>query len=85
MIIRIREPWWGAFKEFGWPKGTWGVGLDAKKVERAIEKGENLCISIGNLGIYHGDPKLIKLMGHTHKAKGKKLYVASSEVLEKKN
>lgn len=85
MIIRIREPWWGAWKQFGWPKSTWGVGIDSKKIDRAIELNQKLTISIGKLGIFYGDPKIIKLANLTHNAKGKKLFVAGKDMLVKKS
>ena len=27
ITVNIKEPYWGAWKEFGWSKGTWGIGL----------------------------------------------------------
>lgn len=31
---------------FGWPKGIWGIGIDAKKVDEAIAKKEMLELEI---------------------------------------
>lgn len=40
--IVIDSPYWGAWKKFGWPKATWGIGINRSKVESAIIAGYDL-------------------------------------------
>lgn len=35
----IHQPFWGAWKIFGWPKGVWGVGLNLEKLKKAKREG----------------------------------------------
>lgn len=37
--ITIDQPWWGAWKKFGWSQPTWGIGIKKSKVEAAIVAG----------------------------------------------
>ena len=46
MNIRIQEPWWGAWKRFGWAKGIWGVSFSKKVVDKAIKDKEKLFVHI---------------------------------------
>lgn len=46
MKIRIQEPWWGAWKKFGWAKGIWGVGFKAKDIDKAIKNKQQLEVQI---------------------------------------
>jgi len=46
MEIKIQEPWWGAWKFWGWADGIWGVSIAKHKVEEAIEKGEKIYLNI---------------------------------------
>jgi hypothetical protein len=48
MKIHIQEPWWSAWKKFGWAKGIWGIGINKNIVELARKKRESLIITIGN-------------------------------------
>lgn len=47
MTIHIQEPWWGAWKRFGWAKSIPGIGIDSQKVAQAIDKQEQLILRIG--------------------------------------
>jgi len=47
MKIKIQEPWWGAWKTFGWAKGIWGVGFKAKDIQDAILKKEQVNVVVG--------------------------------------
>lgn len=33
--ITVREPYWGAYKQFGWPKGEWGISLSVDLIKKA--------------------------------------------------
>ena len=46
MNIKIEEPWWGAWKKFGWADKIWGVGFKKKMVLKAIEKKEKIKVKI---------------------------------------
>lgn len=46
MKIYIKEPFWSAWKKFGWDKGIPGVGLDVNTVQQAVNRKEDLEISL---------------------------------------
>lgn len=46
MTIKIQEPWWGAWKKFGWADGIWGVSISKDRVEKAIENKEKIILNI---------------------------------------
>lgn len=39
LIFKIREPYWGAWKRYGWDRGVWGVGLNLKRLKSGKERG----------------------------------------------
>jgi len=45
--IKIREPWWGAWKKFGWKKGVPGVGIRKDIIVKAHQEGKGLLITVG--------------------------------------
>lgn len=88
MKIHIQEAWWSAWQKFGWAKGIWGIGIDAKKVDQAIEDKDELFVRIGKfIEEYCISPTTVKNFaeknGTTYKAKGKLLYVIPQTVLKK--
>ena len=46
MKIKIQEPWWGAWKKFGWANKIWGVGFKKKDIMKAIKKKEQIELKI---------------------------------------
>lgn len=48
MKIHINEPWWGAYKKFGWGDKIPGIGFSQRDILRCIEAGEKVVVSIGN-------------------------------------
>ena len=61
MKIKIKEPYWGAWKKYGWAKKTWGVGFSVAKVNKAIKLGEKIEVNIWKFKTnYIVDPKKIK-------------------------
>lgn len=47
MKIAIKEPWYSAWQKFGWTKGMWGVGINAKEIQTAQELGEDIHLAVG--------------------------------------
>lgn len=57
MKIHLRAPYWAAWKEFGWQKGDYGVGISEAVLNDALAKKERLEITIGNADkTYSVDP-----------------------------
>ena len=46
MILKINTPWWSAWKTFGWERGTWGIGLDKKKIDQCVLDNDSLKVEI---------------------------------------
>jgi len=46
MKIVIQEPWWSAWKTFGWAKSIWGIGFNSKEIDKAIINREQIEVSI---------------------------------------
>lgn len=68
LAIKINEPWWGAWKKFGWALRTWGVGINKKDVESAITNGQLLQIHIRKFKrAYEIDPVKVKEYSQEHK------------------
>ena len=68
LAIKINEPWWGAWKQFGWANRSWGVGLKKADVESAIVNGQTLEIFIRkNKKSYTIDPAKVKEYSQTNK------------------
>lgn len=78
MNIKIHEPWWSAYRTFGWAKGVWGVGLNAKMVDQAIENKERLKIQIyKHPERYDISPTTVKNYAENHGTK----YLARGNVM----
>lgn len=45
MLISLKQPYWGAWKKYGWDHGVEGYGVDMKKVKEAMKTGENIEVS----------------------------------------
>lgn len=73
MKIEIREPWYSAWQKFGWPKGTWGVGIKAKDVQVAQELGEDIHLAVGKKS-YLVKPTRIKDYAETNNTKFRARY-----------
>lgn len=57
MKIHLRNPYWGAWKEFGWQKGDYGIGISESKLNQALASKERLEITIGASDkVYSIDP-----------------------------
>jgi len=60
MKIKLRQPWWSAYQTFGWTNGQWGIGLNARNVEQAIDAGELLEVTVGDYGKFVFNPAEVK-------------------------
>ena len=70
MKIDIRQPFFGAWKKYGWPKGTWGIGIKRKKITDAGLKGEKITITLrGKPTEYQITPKKALIHGKLFMAK----------------
>lgn len=49
MEITIREPYFSAWKRYGWPKGIWGLGINKEHLFKALQLRENLLIHVNSL------------------------------------
>jgi len=88
MKLRIREPYWTAWRLYGWKKDTWGIGIDTRKVDLAIKHRENIELSIYTYeDIFIADPRKVKEYSIENKTmqttKGVKLYIVPSTILGK--
>ena len=80
LSVVIDAPYWGAWKKFGWEKGTWGVGIKKQKVEAAKVAGYDLFKISVNKAQYFISPEFVETYAlennSIHKAKqGVTLYV----------
>lgn len=89
MFVRIQEPYWGAWKKFGWAKGIWGVGFKAKDIDKAIKSKEQLEVTIYKFkDTYKISPVTVRNFAEknncTYTARhGTKLYVVPNTKLKK--
>lgn len=68
MIINVKEPWWSAWQKFGWEKGMWGVGINAKDIQIAQELGEDIHLAVGKKS-YLVKPDRVKEYAETNNTK----------------
>jgi len=86
--IKIKEPWWGAYKRFGWDNKVWGVGLNKKDVDVAAIHGIDLEVHVWKFKIkYLISAKEVIDYSTEHKTiftarAGTKLYVIPSTLLK---
>lgn len=81
MIFNIKEPYWGAWKKYGWNKGEWSVGLDKDQVDKMDERetarvetrGERYLVKIAD----------VKKSPIEEVRWGKKLYIVRENLLDK--
>lgn len=45
VTIKLHEPWWGAWKKYGWERGTPGFGVREGIVREALAEGKKILIS----------------------------------------
>ena len=88
MKIRIQEAYWGAWKQYGWAKGIWGIGLDAKKVELALKRKQSIQLKIYNFPeTFVVSPRTVinyaKKNKTTKMARKTKLYIVPQTLLKK--
>jgi len=88
--IDIQEPWWGAWKRYGWAKGIWGVGFKKEDIEKAIENKQKLEVKVGSKDIlYEISPVTVKNYSQKYKTQflarhNAILYVVPNTRLRKK-
>lgn len=47
MKIEIKAPWYSAWQKFNWEKGMWGVGINSKDIQIALDLGEDIHLIVG--------------------------------------
>jgi len=60
IIITLREPYWSAWKRYGWQQGVEGFGVSKEAVDYAIEKKKHLQVHVMKYGTYDINPKKLK-------------------------
>jgi hypothetical protein len=58
LIIMLREPYWGAWKKYGWEKGVEGMGVSIEAVKEAEEKKKKIMVRLLGRGAYEISPKM---------------------------
>lgn len=85
--IKIKEPWWSAWKKFGWANNLWGVGLKKVDVDYAITEKKLLKITIWKFKkSFVVDPQKVKKYSQENKTQflakyGVLLYVVPETIL----
>jgi len=70
MKINIREPFYGAWKKYGWKKGVWGVGIKQSEIMKAGIYGEKIYITLRDEPTeYMINPKMALKHGKLFKAR----------------
>jgi hypothetical protein len=79
-LINIKMPYWGAWKEFGWDKGVWGIGLQ----KRYLEGSSFLRIYSEYHNLYYqvdlGEARKVAKIGK-NKPKGVTLFIIPMDIL----
>lgn len=86
-MVKIKEPWWGAWKNFGWKKGTWGIGISKTIVDVAAAQSLDLKIEVWKFKSIYVIPAqdivdYVTANNTAHIAKGTVLYVIPSTMLQ---
>lgn len=51
LVVRLREPFWSAWKKYGWTEGIEGFGINVKVIDKAVSMKRKLKVSY-KYGIY---------------------------------
>jgi len=43
--FNIRVPVWGAWSIYGWPEGTWGIGLEKNRIDYFAKRNKDVTVS----------------------------------------
>jgi hypothetical protein len=79
--FNINEPFWGAWKEYGWERMEWGVGIDKDDIDKLLD---NEVIRIKTRGDkYIVVTKDVKNSPIREVRYGKKLYIVRRNLLTK--
>lgn len=55
--IKLREPYWGAWKKYGWEQGVEGFGVDGGKIIQAAEQNKMIRVVTEKYGTYEISPE----------------------------
>jgi hypothetical protein len=70
-ILNIKEPYWSAWKAYGWEKGVAGIGISNEVIGEALKNKSDIYIYIGkDTTLYQIDPyKVLELSMKYHSKK----------------
>lgn len=66
IVLHIAEPFWSAWKFYGWDKPIAGIGINVNVVKAAEESGRKLLVTIGK------DPQKYQISPVTVRSLGEK-------------
>lgn len=46
MLINVKQPWFSAWKQFGWDRDTWGVQITMVMLKKLAASGEKLSVHV---------------------------------------
>lgn len=52
LVILLREPFWSAYKRYGWEYGVEGFGVSKEAIEKAEELGKKIRVNLLKYGSY---------------------------------
>ena len=56
IVITLHQPYWGAWKKYGWDYGVEGMGIAPEAIEKAREMGKKLKVNVTKYGSYEITP-----------------------------
>lgn len=56
LVVRLRQPFWSAWKKYGWEKNIEGLGVSSKIVRLALKLKKKIGVQDGNYGWYEKSP-----------------------------
>jgi hypothetical protein len=57
LVLTLHQPFWSAWKKYGWETQQEGLGVSREAVKKALELGKKLRINVLKYGSYEISPK----------------------------
>lgn len=71
--IVLNQPYWGAWKKYGWERGIEGYGISKEIVNKARDEGKKIKIKLNKYGNYEISAKMVLKKARKFYARDKKL------------